>query len=449
MDVTVRPRPAASDRPVLALADLEMFDPTAPAGKVERDFCCPLPGCDGKSVNVAHRSLSVNSVTGRWTCHRCHASGTLREHWQPRKEFPRAAVLRAFRVKPPVARQPAPPLPQAWMPAMVDAVPLEGTWGARYLEGRGISCALATAAGVRYSSNWYGQSAVLFPVLDRLGRMVGVNGRHINPTVTPKTRSAGKISGGVFQTTGALDAEQLVITEAPIDALSLATVGIPAVALCGTHAPEWLQIGFRRVVLAFDTDEAGDQAAAALRPILESFGIRVERWRPPVGKDWNEALMVSALFSVPRAQGRNPEQGPDVSMANPPTPAVDPVVDVPGVVCNWDGCNERVGLVHLHDGTEELRCGSSHAQGWEPVREIRAAARPVPSAHRALDTKRTEILTWAEEHGWPRLSLAHGTALPGGERSWRGTVHDVSPRSIAAIAAAIVKDSAGGSEHHM
>ncbi len=161
MDVTVRPRPTASDRPVLTLTDLETFDPTAPAGKVERDFCCPLAGCGGKPVNAAHRSLSVNSVTGRWTCHRCHASGTLREHWQPRKEFQRAAVLRAFRVTPPVARQPPPPLPEAWMPAMVDAESLEGTWGARYLEGRGISCALATLLGHRSldKTRIYGQPA--------------------------------------------------------------------------------------------------------------------------------------------------------------------------------------------------------------------------------------------------------------------------------------------------
>jgi DNA primase len=84
----------------------------------------------------------------------------------------------------------------------------------------------------------------------------------------------------------------LVVTEAPLDALSLAAVGVPALALCGTHAPAWLPLvaAFRRVALAFDADGAGDQAAALLGPLLRSFGARPERWRPEGGKDWNELL---------------------------------------------------------------------------------------------------------------------------------------------------------------
>jgi len=345
------------DRPVLTLVDLEAFDPTAPAGKVERDFCCPLPACAGKSTTTAHRSLSVNTASGRWVCHRCHEAGTLREHWLPRKDAQRAAALRRFQVTPPVALQPPPPPSQEWMPplSVVDVGPLEGTWGARYLEGRGISHALATAAGVFYTTCWYGHLAVLFPVCDRAGRIVAMNGRHVNPTVEPKAMSAGQISRGVFQTAGALESEQLVITEAPIDALSLAMVGIPAVALCGTHAPAWLHVGFRRVVLAFDADEAGDQAAAALCPILTSFGIQVERWRPSVGKDWNDVLLASGPFPTQEKTTSIPQHVPT------------PVVEDPVQRCEWPECNESVRMVRLYDGSEELQCGYAHPQGWMTI----------------------------------------------------------------------------------
>ncbi len=56
------------DRPILTLADLEAFDPRAPARGKERRFCCPLPACQGKRLDGTHRSLSVNVESGAWHC---------------------------------------------------------------------------------------------------------------------------------------------------------------------------------------------------------------------------------------------------------------------------------------------------------------------------------------------------------------------------------------------
>ena len=98
----------------------------------------------------------------------------------------------------------------------------------------------------------------------------------------------------------ALDAEQVVICEAPIDALSLAACGVPAVALCGTSRPDWLAAAcaFLRVALAFDADGAGDKAAADLAPSLRSFGATVERWRPDGVRDWKELLVRRGVGGV-------------------------------------------------------------------------------------------------------------------------------------------------------
>ena len=92
---------------------------------------------------------------------------------------------------------------------------------------------------------------------------------------------------GARSTTG-----RLVITEAPIDALSLAVAGVPAIALGGTSWPDWLPsaCALRPVVLALDADKAGDDGCTRLTGALQAYGATIERWRPSGGKDWNDLL---------------------------------------------------------------------------------------------------------------------------------------------------------------
>jgi DNA primase len=167
---------------------------------------------------------------------------------------------------------------------------LAGTVGEAYLEGRGIPVALANRARVRFAPDWFGRPAVLFPVRDQDGQLVGAQGRYVDGRNNPKVRSAGLVGQGVFATPGALGGEPLLITEAPLDALTLAAAGFPALALIGTAWPEWLPRhgAFRRVVLATDADAAGDRAAGRLAAVLLPLGARVARLRPWRGKDWNE-----------------------------------------------------------------------------------------------------------------------------------------------------------------
>jgi hypothetical protein len=331
-----------ADAGTLSLAALEAFDPRAPKKAPERDYCCPLCG-HGKRQDAAHRSLSVNTVTGAWKCHRCSESGLLAEFHTERPDSPHRqerarrdlhrftdlpdegrAVVRtrgphqpgqadpkdpagdvdgvadAPATSPTAA--PAPATDQAtekpeklkpWREALRDLRPLAGTPGAAYLEGRGIDPALAHRAGVRYQPAFYGRPAVVFPVRDPAGRLVAAQGRRLAADAKPKAITCGPVGAGVFATPGALGAEPLVITEAPIDALSLAAASLPALALCGTSLRAWLlpALAWRRVLLAFDADEAGDQAAAEWTAALRPFGARVERLRPGAGaKDWNDLL---------------------------------------------------------------------------------------------------------------------------------------------------------------
>ena len=312
MPATVRSQPAtdidfvvtdrrgsSTDRVTLTLDELEAHDPHATARGTERRFLCPLPACRDKQHGVQHRSLAVNVETGAWTCHRCRESGKLRERWTPRRDRERVHLRKAFELRTtatapaPVATTVAPTDDRAWLATIRDVEPLAGTPGAAYLERRGIPADLVAGIDALYSADHYGRPSILFRVRDRAGRIVGLIGRYVDGRDDPKGRDVGKKSHGVFAAPGArTKAGRLVITEAPIDALSLAAAGIPALALGGTSWPDWLPSActFRPVVLALDADKAGDEGCARLTAALQAYGAKIERWRPSGGKDWNELL---------------------------------------------------------------------------------------------------------------------------------------------------------------
>ncbi|HPW22285.1 MAG TPA: toprim domain-containing protein [Vicinamibacterales bacterium] len=283
----------------LSLRELQAFDPRARVNEGESDFCCPLCG-EGKPRDSAHRCLSVNVRTGKYQCHRCEAKGVLQERQEPRPQLAprarrRAALHRAFALPPQEPQEPADP---SWKGRLAGLEALAGTPGASYLDARGIPLDVATAAGVRFSSRWYGRPAVVFAFRDADGNLVAAQGRCADGQ-EPGKLSAGPIGRGVFFGPGAreaLDAGEdgatIALVEAPIDALSLAVAGLPALALGGCGGKAWLPraLAFRRVLLAFDADEAGDVAAAKLAAELQALGARCERLRPADAKDWNEAL---------------------------------------------------------------------------------------------------------------------------------------------------------------
>ncbi len=289
--------PAAS---ALSLTDLESYDSTAPrcSGKTERRFLCVHCG-DKKPRDRAHRSLALNTRTGAWFCHRCCEKGLLKEFWtdepkQTARERKNAAVARAFAL-PPVSektarlevRDAALDPREAW----AAAVPLEGTPGASYVERRGIPVDAAHEAGVRYAQGFYKRPAVLFPMYDRSGALIAVNGRFVDGRDNPKTQTAGAKSLGLFTTPGALSAPLVAICEGAMDALSLWLCSIASVAVVGTSAPDWLPsaLAFKPALIATDADASGDMAAAKLQASMMSAS-RTFRLRPRGGKDWSEVL---------------------------------------------------------------------------------------------------------------------------------------------------------------
>jgi DNA-binding transcriptional ArsR family regulator len=104
---------------------------------------------------------------------------------------------------------------------------------------------------------------------------------------------------GVLNYQAARSADELILTESVIDALSFHQVGIStAIPIYGTngftadHLDLLKREGVRRVILALDGDAAGRRATAVLKEKLASLGIAVRVMPYPQGvKDPNELLV--------------------------------------------------------------------------------------------------------------------------------------------------------------
>lgn len=445
------------DYPALSLADLEAFDPySGERGqeKATRRFCCPF--CGDRYLDKSHRSLALETATGLWCCHRCNKGGKLTEHWTSKHDL--GAVHRAIAGAPTSTSAAA--TEQEWPTHLANAVSIEGTPGADYLARRGIPLDLAKQAGVLYSPSFYGRAAVLCLVTNRDGGAVALTGRHTD-TGEPRMHSAGPKSAGVFATPGAFDTPTIVVTEAPLDALSLAACGVPALAFIGTTGPAWLPglCVFRHVALAFDADEAGDKAADALRPVLESFGAKVERWRPEGGKDWNDLLRDSSLSRQLFDLGVDPPGVTQVAqiVEEAPAPAV-PLDANPLPYCYL--CREHVAapcdramptaepaltpcgrftwrlivpptVCRACKGTDFWRLAPEVGGGWCCARcHPQPATAPGANVRKPLP-EAADLATWAQAEGCPRLPLAPHVAIAAGEAAWHAWLGRASAADLA------------------
>lgn len=292
-------------RCALTLTELEFHDPRSPRGRRQRRFLCPLCGYD-KPRDSAHRSLSLNTDTGAWICHRCGESGLLGEYWsQPfGHQNLRSRLIGKVVFSSSVAQTSGSTLYRRfdWRRVWHSSSRLLGTPGAIYLKHRGILTQFAETCGVRFSAAWYGRPAVLFPVNNADGNLVAVSGRFVDGCRSSKTLSAGRKSLGVFSASDLRTAPIISIVEGPIDALSLALCGLPATAMIGTSWAEWLpaSLASKLVYIATDADEPGDEAAGQLSQALLPFACRALRLRPHVGKDWNEVLVQRGPWALRR-----------------------------------------------------------------------------------------------------------------------------------------------------
>jgi hypothetical protein len=178
----------------------------------------------------------------------------------------------------------------------------------KYLQQRGINSETAKTFACGYAAAWEHwekdkagnwqlrgtDRRVVFPITDPEGNVLAIHGRAIDAEFldTPK-KTKGSRKEALFQTADAFDADIIFLCEGPADAMALHECGFSAVASVATSIPSWLpnRLAFRKVMVALDADETGDQAAEKHINELRAHGARAVRLRPEGGKDWNDVLL--------------------------------------------------------------------------------------------------------------------------------------------------------------
>jgi DNA primase catalytic core len=190
---------------------------------------------------------------------------------------------------------------------------------------------------LRESGHEHFNGSLVVPVFDAAGHVVEAYGRKIVDNLRAGTAKHLYLPGphrGVFNRAGIEGQEEVILCEALIDALSFVAAGIENVTSAyGVNGvtDELLAVltecGAKRVLIAFDRDEAGDRAAAELAPRLQALGLDVFRLQFPKGMDAN----AYALQVKPAAKSLGVVIRSAVWLGNGVAPAITTAAAAPAV----------------------------------------------------------------------------------------------------------------------
>ncbi|MFC4932717.1 toprim domain-containing protein [Massilia sp. GCM10023247] len=157
---------------------------------------------------------------------------------------------------------------------------------------------------LRASGHEHFNGSIVVPVIDVDGNVTEVYGRKLRDdlrTGTPLHLYLPGAHKGVWNAAALAQFEEVILCEALIDALTFWQAGFHNVTasygvggFTSDHLAAFQLHGVKRVLIAYDRDEAGDKAAAALAEQLTAAGIECYRIEFPKGMDANEyALKVT------------------------------------------------------------------------------------------------------------------------------------------------------------
>jgi DNA primase catalytic core len=200
--------------------------------------------------------------------------------------------------------------------------------------GRTLRTRLRDLGLVKASGHEHFRGCVTFPVTDAAGDVGEVYGRRLDPAAQPRHLYLPGPHRGVWNLGALASTDELIVTESIIDALTLWCAGFRHVsAAYGTggwtseHQAAVVEHGVRRVLVAFDADDAGDTGAKALAAELASVGVECFRVELPRGTDINEVAVeaknpTDALGGVLRkASWMGTGRRPPAARTRPPGPA--------------------------------------------------------------------------------------------------------------------------------
>jgi DNA primase len=180
----------------------------------------------------------------------------------------------------------------------------------------------------RESGHEHFNGSLVVPVMDEHGGVTEVYGRKITEKLRPGTPLHLYLPGphrGVFNVQALAVHQEIILCEALIDALTFWCAGYRNVTssygvegFTDDHLAAFKQYGVRRVLIAYDRDEAGERGAASVSEQLLAAGIECFRIQFPKGMDVNEyalkvkpadkALGVVIRKAVWLGQGQAPQE---------------------------------------------------------------------------------------------------------------------------------------------
>ncbi|MBM3790271.1 MAG: toprim domain-containing protein [Acidobacteria bacterium] len=151
---------------------------------------------------------------------------------------------------------------------------------------------------LRASGHEHFNGSVVIPVIDLEGNVTEIYGRKITEGLRPGTPLHMFLPGphkGVWNEEALVVSKEIILCEALIDALTFwcadfrnVTASYGVNGFTEDHMAAFRRHGTRKVLIAYDRDEAGEKAAAALAEELLSMGIDCYRVLFPKGMDANE-----------------------------------------------------------------------------------------------------------------------------------------------------------------
>ena len=172
-------------------------------------------------------------------------------------------------------------------------------------EGAEVRGRLQRLGVLRESGHEHFNGSVVVPVFDETCRVVELYGRKVRDDLRPGTPTHLYLPGphaGVWNPPAVAASSEVIVCESLIDALSLWCAGFRHVtAAYGTegfttdHLEAFRRHRVRRVLIAFDRDDAGDRAARKLAETLMAEGVECFRVELPRGSDVNDVACDAAV----------------------------------------------------------------------------------------------------------------------------------------------------------
>lgn len=169
------------------------------------------------------------------------------------------------------------------------------------LTGEAIRSRLQSIGIYRDSGHEHFNGSLIVPIIDLAGNVTEIYGRKILDNLrkgTPKHLYLPEAHKGVWNESALADNTDIILCEALIDAMTFWCAGFTNVTasygvegFTPDHVEAFKRYGTKRVLIAYDRDDAGDKAADKLAEQLIALGIECLRVRFPKGMDANSTAL--------------------------------------------------------------------------------------------------------------------------------------------------------------